>query len=100
MSDINSKIKQYEDKFEELGMTFQDRAFLQTGITVSRILDILENLGELIHLVCYPHSTHDSASDVDLSGMQYAEGARFDRGNGCLPGTREDIIGQNHPIDQ
>jgi hypothetical protein len=51
MSDINSKIKQYEDKFEELGITFQDRAILQTGITVSRILDIRENLGELIHLV-------------------------------------------------
>ena len=52
MSDVDSKIKQYEDKFKELKMAFQDRAILQTGITVSRIMDNLESLGELLQLVC------------------------------------------------
>jgi hypothetical protein len=52
MSDVDSKIKQYEDKFKDLKMAFQDRAILQTGITVSRIMDNLESLGELLQLVC------------------------------------------------
>ena len=46
MSDVDSKIKQYEDKFKELKMAFQDGAILQTAITVSRIFDNLERLGE------------------------------------------------------
>jgi hypothetical protein len=51
MSDVDSKIKQYEDKFKDLKMAFQDRAILQTRITVSRIMDNLESLGELPQLV-------------------------------------------------
>jgi hypothetical protein len=46
MSDVDSKIKQYEDKFKELKIAFQDHAILQTGITVSRIFDSVESLGE------------------------------------------------------
>ena len=52
MSDVDSKIKKYEDKLKELKMVFQDRAILQTGITVSRIMDNLESLGELVQSVC------------------------------------------------
>jgi hypothetical protein len=32
--------------------------------------------------------------DSDLSDMPYARGARFDPDKGCLPGTREKIIGE------
>jgi hypothetical protein len=53
MSDVDNKIKQYEDKFKELKVAFNDRAILQTGIavlqtgiTVSRIFDNIEALGE------------------------------------------------------
>jgi hypothetical protein len=46
MSTVDSKIKQYEDKFKELKLAFQDHAILQTGITVSRIMGDLESLGE------------------------------------------------------
>ena len=49
MSDVDSKIKQYEDKLKELKMAFQDRTILHTGITVSRIMDNLESLGELFN---------------------------------------------------
>ncbi|KIM86900.1 hypothetical protein PILCRDRAFT_815342 [Piloderma croceum F 1598] len=76
MSNVDVKIKQYEDKFQELKMAFQDRAILQTGITVSRIMDNLERI----------------ALDFDLGDMPYAKGARFDPDKGCLPGTREAII--------
>jgi hypothetical protein len=61
-------------------------------------LDNLESLSELFYLIynfmipsdCF----HASALDVDLSDMPYAKGARFDPENGCLPGTREEIIGE------
>ncbi|KIM85063.1 hypothetical protein PILCRDRAFT_817902, partial [Piloderma croceum F 1598] len=76
MSDVDSKIKQYEDRLKELKMAFQDRAILQTGITVSRMMDTLQSF----------------ALDFNLSDMPYAKGARFDPDKGCLPGTREAII--------
>lgn len=46
LSDADSKIKQYEDKFEELKAAFQGRAVLETEITVLRILDMLESQGQ------------------------------------------------------
>ena len=56
MSDVDNKIKKYEDKFKELSIAFQDRAILQTEIavlqteiTVSRIFDNLDSLGERPH---------------------------------------------------
>ena len=49
MSDVDSKIKQYVDKFKEIKMVFQERASLQTVIIVSRIIEVV---GELLHLVC------------------------------------------------
>ena len=33
-----------------------------------------------------------AAEDVDLNGIPYAGGARFDSDKGCLPGTREQIL--------
>jgi hypothetical protein len=52
MSNADSKTKQYEDKFKELKMAFQDRAILHTVITVSRVFDHLDNLGEKPHISC------------------------------------------------
>jgi hypothetical protein len=46
MSNVDNKISQYEDKFKELKMAFQERAILQTEITVSRIFDNLKDVGE------------------------------------------------------
>ena len=49
MSDVDSKIKKYEDTFKELKTAFQDGAILQTAITVSRIFDNIERLGKRHH---------------------------------------------------
>jgi hypothetical protein len=46
LSDVDGKITQYEGKFKELKMAFQDRTILQTGITVSRTFDTVGSLGE------------------------------------------------------
>jgi hypothetical protein len=50
MSTVDGKIKQYENKFKELKTAFEERAILQTAITVSRIMDDFENLSELFCL--------------------------------------------------
>ena len=95
MSDVDSKIKQYEDKFKELKIAFQDHAILQTGITVSRIFDSVESLGEWSDL--FRSSTpiyFYLAVDFELNDLPYAKGARFDPDKGCLPGTRENMIGE------
>jgi hypothetical protein len=53
MSDVDSRIKQYVDKFKEIKMVFQQRASLQTVIIVSRVMENVESLGELFHLAYY-----------------------------------------------
>jgi uncharacterized protein YydD (DUF2326 family) len=58
LSGADDRIKQFEDKFEELKSAFQERAVLQTEITVLRILDIVEGQGQHISL--------DSRSRSDL----------------------------------
>jgi hypothetical protein len=74
-------------------MAFQDRAILQTGIIVCRVMDNLESLGEFFHLEpIYSDGTYDSALDIDLGNMPYAKGAWFDPDKRCLPGTHEHII--------
>ena len=45
ISDVDSKINMYEDKFNELKSAFQGRAVLHTEIAVMRLLSNLESLG-------------------------------------------------------
>lgn len=47
---VDSKIREYENKFRDLKDAFQGRAVLQTEITVSRILGIVDSLGKQIYL--------------------------------------------------
>ena len=93
LSDVDIRIKRYADKFTELKAAFQGRAIVQTGITVQRILNKVENLGTPFHCRDLFHVLHlYIAAEVDLNDMPYAEGARFDSEKGCLPGTREEVI--------
>jgi hypothetical protein len=46
ISDTNSRIKEYEAKFNELKLAFQGRAILRNKITVLLILDNVETIGE------------------------------------------------------
>jgi hypothetical protein len=46
MSDTDSRVQQYEAKFNELKLGFQGRAIVQTEITVVRIMDSVENISE------------------------------------------------------
>jgi hypothetical protein len=46
MSDVDDKIRQYQDKFNELKAGFQERAMIHTEITVLRVLNQVENIGK------------------------------------------------------
>jgi len=46
MLEIDSKVREYEDKFKELKMAFHDWVYIQTGITVSDFFDNIESLSE------------------------------------------------------
>lgn len=48
VSDVDAVIQQYEDKFKELRMTFNERATLQTTIMVLRNLEAVQILGKHI----------------------------------------------------
>ena len=52
MSDVDRKIKEYEDNFNELKSAFQGRAVLQTEIIVSRMLSNLNDFGQRSHISC------------------------------------------------
>jgi hypothetical protein len=51
VSDVDSKVKQYEAKFRELKSALQASGVVHTEITVLRILDVMNNLS-----VCFPLS--------------------------------------------
>ena len=93
MSDIDTQIEQYEDKFNKLKSAFQYRATLQTEIIVSRMFGNLNNLGQSPH-ISRPSTliNFHQATDFNLHDIPYAKGARFDSAKGCLPGTRDMII--------
>lgn len=96
MSDADGQVQQYKDKFAELRLAFQSRAILHVDITVLRILDEVEDIGEyidnivshlfLIQVVFYPET------EVRLDDMPYANGAEYDPSKKCLTGTRNNIV--------
>ena len=49
MLDVSMKIQQYKTKFSELKIAFQNRTVLQTGITVSRIMNNLDDLSKFVN---------------------------------------------------
>jgi hypothetical protein len=46
-SDIDSRIKEYEDKFKDLKSGFQDFTVLQTRFLVQEALNTLNHMGEI-----------------------------------------------------
>jgi hypothetical protein len=51
VSDADGQVQQYINKFNELRSAFDHRATLHIDITVLRILDKVEDLGEQIYVI-------------------------------------------------
>jgi hypothetical protein len=45
-SDVDSKVKQYQDAFNKLKSELQQKATIHTEITVLRVLDVVGDLSE------------------------------------------------------
>ncbi|KAG9309883.1 hypothetical protein JVU11DRAFT_9912 [Chiua virens] len=87
-SDINVKITNYESELRELKTKFLEGITFQTGITVVRMMNVVDQTQEA----------------VVLNDMPYASGARYSQDKGCLPGTRETLLREicdilNNPAD-
>ncbi|KAF8549975.1 WD40 repeat-like protein, partial [Imleria badia] len=78
ISDIDSRITDYENKLQELKTAFLEGVAVQTGITVVRMMNVVNHI--------------DAAESIDLNDMPYAFGARYAQEKGCLPGTRESFL--------
>jgi hypothetical protein len=93
VSDVDSKVIQYEAKFSELKLALQASGVVHTEITVLRILDVMNNLSVCFPLLCQSRLIpSQTATEIDLNDMRYAAGARYDADKGCLPGTRKEVI--------
>ena len=53
ISDANSQIQTYQSKFTELRVAYSARAMLDVEISVLRILDDVDDLGELMWRPCH-----------------------------------------------
>ncbi|KAG8219236.1 hypothetical protein J3R82DRAFT_74 [Butyriboletus roseoflavus] len=76
ISDIDARISDYVNSLQQLKAAFLEGVALQTGVTVLRMMNVVEH----------------TAESVDLNDMPYAFGARYAQEKGCLTGTRESFI--------
>ncbi|KAF9460309.1 WD40-repeat-containing domain protein [Collybia nuda] len=83
VSDVDSKIEEYEKIFHQLKSDFADHAILHIQISVLQVkfstqsaLDKLDNI----------------AMDLAIDKIVHAPGARYNPDKGCLPNTRQAII--------
>jgi hypothetical protein len=53
-SDADSKIKQYQDSFNNLKLELQQHAVIHTEIIVLRVLDVVDKIGEFYDLKPFP----------------------------------------------
>ncbi|KAG6373795.1 hypothetical protein JVT61DRAFT_5940 [Boletus reticuloceps] len=88
ISDIDGRIKEYEEKFRELKAALLEGVAVQTEITVIRMMNVVK----------------DAEKSIDLNDMPYASGARYAPEKGCLPETRESFLREirdilNNPDD-
>ncbi|KAF8547698.1 hypothetical protein OG21DRAFT_1424309 [Imleria badia] len=76
ISDIDARITDYVNNFRDLKAALMEGTALQTGFTVLRMMNVVEQ----------------TAESIDLDDLPYARGARFEREKGCLPGTRKTFL--------
>ncbi|KIJ42050.1 hypothetical protein M422DRAFT_171544, partial [Sphaerobolus stellatus SS14] len=76
LSNVDRRIKEYEDAFAQFRAAFTEESQLQSQITIMNIQKDIVRL----------------KIDIDWNDMPYANGARYQSGKGCFPGTRTDIL--------
>jgi hypothetical protein len=66
---VDSKIEQFHSKFRELKLALQERAIVQTELTVWRVLETVENIGLYFSpiMAVFFFGRHTSCSQVQKS---------------------------------
>ena len=84
----------YENKFQELKTKLLGGVTLQTGVTVVRMMNVVEHTGrsDIFETAVRRSWMWNIAESVDLNDMPYACGTRFQWEKGCLAGTRESFL--------
>ena len=62
MSDVDGKVKQYKETFNQLRSGLQEHAVIHTEITVLRVLDVVGDLCEISELGLFPKLMHIATS--------------------------------------
>jgi hypothetical protein len=62
VSDVDSKVKQYEESFNKLKLELQQHAVIYTEITVLRVLTVVGEIGEFSDLGLFPGLIHVTTS--------------------------------------
>ncbi|KAN0094924.1 hypothetical protein V8E55_003211 [Tylopilus felleus] len=88
ITDIDTTIAGYENSLRNLKTALLEGVEVRTGVTVVRMMNVVEDIAETI----------------ELDKLPCAEGARFQWEKGCLPGTRETFLKEicdvlNNPDD-
>ncbi|KZP10859.1 WD40 repeat-like protein [Athelia psychrophila] len=84
---VESKIKQYEDKFKDLKAQFQGSALVNIDITAMRCLREVENISEKIKSI---------DTSLIFNDLPYAADAGFDPDKSCIRGTRKAALNEIH----
>ena len=84
----------YENKLRELKAAFLEDVALQTGITVVRTMNAVEDVGRplppMAIVLCLLMG--NTVESMVLGDMPYTFSARYAQEKGCLPGTRESVL--------
>ena len=67
---------------------------LQTELTVVRMMNVVEHICRRLPVVTTLRysQTRNTAEDIVLNDMLYADGVRYAEEKGCLPGTRKSVL--------
>ncbi|KZP17847.1 WD40 repeat-like protein [Athelia psychrophila] len=95
-SGVESTIKQYEKRFQDLQAHFKGSALVNIDITVMRCLRKIENMSEHIENMMKTMIKHPSDTDLIIGHLPYADGAGFDPDKSCIRGTRIAALKEIH----
>ncbi|KAF7975275.1 hypothetical protein HWV62_10164 [Athelia sp. TMB] len=83
LAGVESRIRQYDEKFKELKTRFNERAIVRIDIMLLRCLEQFQDIqSRTITLI--------------INDLPYADGAGFDPAKACIPGTRVFVLDELH----
>ena len=106
IADVDATILGYEKNIQDLRKKLLEGVAVQTGLTVVRIMNIVDHIGRssVLRLLVRQSLMQNTAEMIDIDILPHADGARFQWEKGCLSGTRKTFLEEicnilNNPDD-